>query len=500
MQYKINTKHWELYKESKAGQKTIAAFSFGFTENHQVRHDGLQYIYELTGGNQCYIQHKLEGVKHFRELLLDNSIPYPFSGEVVTLEEYENFLEMFNPKFYRVLAAQLDTFSIALMYFHPFFRPILMPLEFHKFQSACNKLGIELPTIPRTRDYRKYLLYYYDICCALNEWQGREDIDLSTEELCACLYDYAINYLDTPSSQSNELPEPTNIWLVGADKLDIKAIEEDGLTESIWQCNEQTRRGDIVVMYARTPHSCIHSIWRASSGGIFNPFDYFHCRTTVQDMIKVPAITIAELKAHPYFSQLPIVRKNLQGVNGVELSTQDYNKLLLWLKSKGCDIDALPKVLEVTDYIAPETKIEKDVEDKILIPFLEKIGYSKDDYVRQLLQKVGLHDKAIPDFVFFPQEREKHVHVAPFLIEAKYDFKSTRQRQENYAQALSYASALQSPLFGLCDKERLIIYKTANADFKSPTFENHWAVINTNPDVFQQIKKLISKQTILSNK
>lgn len=492
----MNRNHWELYRESKAGQKTIAAFTFGFTEDFEVIHNGLQYIFELTGGNQCYIEHKLDNVEQFCDMLLDKDVPYPFADDVVTLEEYENFLDRFDPKFYRVLAAQMDTFSIALMYFHPFFKPMLMPLEFHKFQSTCNRLGIELPPVPRTHDYRKYLLYYYDICCALNEWQGRENIDLSTEELCACIYDYAINYLNEKEEQTLALPAPTNIWLVGADKLDIRAIEKDGLTKSIWQCDEQTRRGDIIVMYARTPYSCIHSIWRASSGGIFNPFDYFHCRTTVQDMIKVPAITIAELKAHPYFSQLPIVRKNLQGVNGIELSIQDYHELLLWLESKGCDVASLPKVLDITDYNMPVIYVEKDVEEQILIPFLEKIGYNENDYVRQLLQKFGRKEKAIPDFVFFPREKEKHIHVAPFLIEAKLDFKSAHQRQRDYAQALSYAIGLQAPIFGICDKDRLIIYKTANADFNTPIFENHWAVINTNPKVFQQIKKLIGKETL----
>ncbi len=496
----MNKRFWKLYKKDDDGQKTIAAFTFGFTEDFEVIHDGLQYIFELTGGKQCYIEHKLDNVARFCDMLLDEDIPYPFADDVVTLEKYETFLDRFDTKFYRVLSAQIDTFSIALMYYHPFFKPMLMPLEFHKFQSACNRLGIELPPVPRTRDYRKYLLYYYDICCALNEWQGREDIDLSTEELCACIYDFAINDMDTQEEYTTDLPAPTNIWLVGADKLDIKAIEQDGLTESIWQCNEQTRRGDIVVMYARTPHSCIHSVWRASSGGIFNPFDYYHCRTTVQDMIKVPAITIAELKAHPYFSKLPIVRKNLQGVNGVELSVQDYNELLLWLKEKGCDIDKLPKVLEVADYTIPETNIEKDVEEKILIPFLEKLGYSEQDYVRQLLQKFGRKEKAIPDFVFFPREKEEHIHIAPFLIEAKLDFKSAHQRQKDYAQALSYAIGLQAPIFGICDKDRLIIYKTAKADFNTPIFENHWAVINTNQEVFQQIKKLIGKETILTNK
>lgn len=491
----MNKKLWEFYKESKRYKKTTDAFSFYINESNEIVHTGLKYIFEITGGEQCSTQYKIGGVRFYTEMIKDLCPSFNIKNDAPTREEFENIIDLFDPKQLRRLVAQMDMFSIALMYYHNvFFKPILMPLEFHKFQSACNKLGVELPQVPRTRDYRKYLLYYYDICDSLCKFQYDEENDLTNEELCACLYDFA--FIDTDDTKQTELPEPTNIWLVGADKTDIQAIEQDGLTNSIWQCNEQTRRGDIVVMYARTPHSCIHSIWRASSGGIFNPFDYFQTRTTVQDMIKVPAITIAELKAHPYFSQLPIVRKNLQGVNGVELSVQDYNELLLWLKEKGCDIDTLPKVLDVADYTTPEISIEKDVEEKILIPFLEKLGYIEQDYVRQLLQKFGRKEKAIPDFVFFPREKEEHIHVAPFLIEAKLDFKSAHQRQKDYAQALSYAIGLQAPIFGICDKDRLIIYKTAKADFNTPIFENHWAVINTNPEVFQQIKKLIGKETL----
>ena len=90
--------------------------------------------------------------------------------------------------------------------------------------------------------------------------------------------------------------------------------------ESIWACNERTRRGDIVVLYCTSPRSYIHSIWRSNSGGIFNPFDYYHCRTTVCDGILTPHITFKDLKDDEYMSQVPIVRRNLQGINGIELT------------------------------------------------------------------------------------------------------------------------------------------------------------------------------------
>ena len=67
-------------------------------------------------------------------------------------------------------------------------------------------------------------------------------------------------------------------------------------------------------MYCTTPRSYIHSVWRSNSGGIYNPFDYYHCRTTVCDGVITPHITNKDLKSDSYMSQLPIVKKNLQGI------------------------------------------------------------------------------------------------------------------------------------------------------------------------------------------
>jgi hypothetical protein len=491
----MNKKNWKLYKENEVGTKTIKAFSALYEDTDtESLIEGIDYIFKLTDVYyETLCEFKMNRIfSLFIPMLTEEEI---FEVDCVSKDDFEKFIDTFDSKTFRSLASEMDLLSIVLSLLHPFFKPMLMPSEFYRFQNACQRLNIDLPAIPRSNDYKKYLLYYYDICKSLNTYQ--DENKLSEEELCACVYDYALIYLGNNDDDYSNLPDPTNIWLVGASKEDIKEIEEKGVTSSIWQCSEFTRRGDIVVMYARTPHSCIHSIWRASSGGFFNPFDYYHCRTTVQDGIMVPHIKNSELKQHPYFSQLPIVRKNMQGVNGVELSVQDYTELLKLLEHKGGDISALPKVLDITDYEVPNTPLEKDVEEKILIPFLEKIGYSSDDYTRQLMQKVGRKEKAIPDFVFFPQEQGRHLNIAPFLIEAKLDFKSAQQRQEDFRQALSYAMALQSPLFAICDKERLVIYKSQNADIMNPLFENHWAVIHTNPEVFQQIKKTIGKESIL---
>ena len=120
--------------------------------------------------------------------------------------------------------------------------------------------------------------------------------------------------------------------------------------------------------------------------------------------------------------------------------------------------------------------------------------------MRQLSQKVGHKEKAIPDFVFMPRG-EKHFQDAPMIIEAKYAITSIIERTKSYNQALSYARMMKSHVFGICDKYRLIVYKESRGYFdrSKPAFEKHWESIN-DPDVFGQLKLLIGKNAVEKNK
>lgn len=399
-------------------------------------------------------------------------------------------------------------FLSLVLYFNNYedfsFKPMLLTLNFPVIQQNCDALGIELPPIPRTKDYIKYMMYYWDICVVWNEFQIENE--LSDAELCACIYDYA-RMLSNDKKEESVLPKPTNIWLVGAAKGDFDYLDSLGQGEAesdnelhIWQCNERTRRGDLIVMYCRSPRSYIHSIWRASSAGIFNPFDFYQCRTRVCDGVKIPNITIKELKEDSYLSQIPIVRKNLQGVNGVELSAKDYSEIQRFIKDRGDDISMFPKLFECETANFGDIKIEKDVEEKILIPFLRKIGYQDNDWTRQLSQKAGRGLKAIPDFVFFPKG-EKHFESAPLVIEAKYDMFSMQERSNAFSQCLSYARMMRSKLMAICDKERMIVYaldSNGSSDRNCPIFEDHWVSIFNDEQVGNKLHKIIGKENVVN--
>lgn len=401
---------------------------------------------------------------------------------------------------FRRKSSYVHVLSLYLYLIHPYFKPILFPYRNDLFLRNCDALGIELPPIPHTKDYKAFLMYYYDICTAMNKFQ--DEYEMTDEEFCACFYGFAKMLCD--ESKQVELPKPVNVWLTGASGGDFISLDEatsgkyEGDFNSIWACNERTKRGDIVVVYCLSPRSYIHSIWRANTAGLFNPFDYYKCRTTVCDGIRVPEISSKDLKADDYFSNVPIVRKNLQGINGVELSAHDYSELLRLIEQKGGDISALPKLYESENVDFGEIKLEKDVEENILIPMLRKLGYSEEDWTRQLSLKAGRGLKAIPDFVFFAKG-DKHFETAPFVIEAKLDMSLMREQINAFSQGLSYAKMLRSSLMGICDKERLIIYRVdsnASVDRNAPIFEEHWASIYKDDKVGAKLIQLIGREVV----
>jgi hypothetical protein len=168
------------------------------------------------------------------------------------------------------------------------------------------------------------------------------------------------------------------------------------------------------------------------------------------------------------------------------------------IQEKGGDSTQLPQLFEGSDVDFGEIKLEKNVEEQILIPMLNKLGYTEADWTRQLSQKAGRKEKAIPDFVFFPRG-EKHFENAPMIIEAKLDMAPVQEQMKAFKQGLSYARMLRSSIMGICDKERLILYKVdknGGADRSNPIFEDHWVSIYSDAEVGATLNHLIGREVI----
>lgn len=518
----MNKNIWNLYKESERGKEVIASFVFDREKDSlekKVKEISKKYSEYLGGVNaERYFSHNCalvinsvfadklfitadENAFEYFTRLIDNleicRVEQNANGELI---RKANERPLILRKNYKVFCSILSEISLILyLYGDLFFIPILFREQFDVFMKILDVLDIPMPELPAKSDKRGRLLLYNELNKNITKFA--EENNLSSEETCACIYDFAFMLFEEYPRQI-EIPEPTNIWLTGGSKDDYKTFLQNPTeaATSVWTCNENTKRGDIIIMYVVSPYSCIQSIWRADIDGVYTPFNYYNSRTRATNGIVIPHITLNELKSDTYFSMLPIIRKNFQGVNGVRFSATDYIELQRLLKVKGFDTSVLPQLYKPDLTFEGKLKNEKDVEEKLLIPLLAKLRFSETDWTRQLSQKAGRKEKAIPDFVFLPKG-EIHFQNAPMVIEAKFDMSSNIERTKSYNQALSYARIMKSNVFGICDKERLIIYKENKGYFDrfKPTFEKHWQNIN-DAETFRQLKLLIGKETILNQK
>lgn len=93
--------------------------------------------------------------------------------------------------------------------------------------------------------------------------------------------------------------------------------------------------------------------------------------TYISRPINLYRIPLKKLKEDDIFSKLPIVRKNMQGINGVELSPSSYNRILDLSNS------TLKRFqFEINNNYA-EIANEKDVEKKLILPLLKNWGIQK---------------------------------------------------------------------------------------------------------------------------
>lgn len=510
-------KTWDLIKTTPQAQRFIEAFSKTIDENTYLE-DIVRGYFEVMSelgeevspddASFCTFQ-LLTNLPEIKEDITDENF---FDYFVDNLQIWHTYFDdnqqlvkstkkkdcYVNKGNYRALNSWMHIISCYLYNIDSYYKPIFYSDHFNFIQRNCDFLDIKLPEIPRTNDYRKYTMYYLELCEAFAKFQ--EENQLSDSEFLCYMYFFASHQIDEP--EHTELPRPTNVWLTGANKWDYEKLETEGINKSAWACNERTQRGDIVIVYAVTPNSCFHSIWRADSGGCFNPFSYYHCRTTVVDCHNIPHVTYKEFMNDSILSNFTIGHKNLQGVNGFELSANEYISFINYLHDRGFDTKDLPELVNVSTWVHPEIgkgDPEKQVENKYIKPLLHNIlGYREEDYTQQARHKSGRKEKSIPDFVFF-QKGEHGLEHCPFLIEAKVDFKSTRQRRKDYEQGLCYAQTYHAKLMSIMDRHRVIVYHVddnGSADYSHPAFEHQWEVIYSDPSIQAKLISLIGREIV----
>jgi hypothetical protein len=236
----------------------------------------------------------------------------------------------------------------------------------------------------------------------------------------------------------------------------------------------------IIVVYCLAPHSSVHSIWRAAAPGGVEPFRHFYQTIWMESPQFVKALTLAEMKADPILSEMPLVRGNMQGINGRHIPRQFYNRLVYLFEKSGTPKGSLP-TLDNIEREHGRIRTERAVEEHVLEPFLRDLGFKPEDWERQVQIRVGRNERAIPDYLIHVTRAggSRAVH-ADWVWEAKLDIASHDQLHRDLEQACSYAKLVNAQGIGLISRQG--VWVSLKGDGYHPDKVQHWP--------FQQIKEL----------
>jgi len=192
------------------------------------------------------------------------------------------------------------------------------------------------------------------------------------------------------------------------------------------------------------------------------------------------------MKNNPILGKMPIVAKNMQGVNGVELKPSEYNYIASTADKE------LPKLENAVSESEGHYANEKEVEEKLIKPLLTRLGFNEEDYVQQMYVEIGNHNYAlIPDFVINPSGSNGH-YSGYTVIEAKRSITSDKQLEQVKVQARSYAKILGAKFSVIASIEKVWVTSFAD-DYEKSIFEETWERLS-DTDVFYNLEKLIGKR------
>jgi hypothetical protein len=248
-------------------------------------------------------------------------------------------------------------------------------------------------------------------------------------------------------------------------------------------------------MYVLSPRSCIHSIWRAVSDGFADPFFHYHYAVAIGSMVRTKPVTFQEMKNDPILGQKGLIRANLQGSSGDPFSVEEYGIILSIMEKKGQDISLLPRLEPLSYPDSTEISNERDVEKFLVEPFLEKLGYTAGDWIRQMSIKMGRGERNYPDYAFGATTKWGE-ESARMVLEAKYRISTRRELREAFYQAKSYALRLQTKLIVLCAIEGVWVFEYKRNDFDFEDFiHSGWSELS-HPDTLHRISLIIGKKKV----
>lgn len=496
----INKYVWELYKKSEDGQRVIMAFQKAFEEG--LTEEYIDILLELKD-HYCADKHMVEDTRdQLFDLLewLDNNqdenADETYEEDISDIDAlFKDFYDAWLVKYdndikdaFCDFAWMIESISTDLTIGFPdVFFPYYFYYNYIVLELIAGTFDISLPEIPPKSDYEARARHYIELCKVMHRF--RTDNDLSLYEFCAFLYDFAPKYIGgTKSYIIDEFPEaPKSAFFIGGGGNNGDELaENDKDTIVRWQCSPDTRAGDMIVMYLRTPISSISSIWRACSVGFIDPFFWHYRCTYIGKPVKIKRISISAIKKDKVLGKMPIVLKNLQGINGVELKPSQYNHIVELTKAP------VPLLECVMEEGGGTYENEKAVEDHLIKKMLSKLGYSENEYKRQLYIEIGNHNHAlIPDFVLLPVVSKGH-YSGFAIIEAKRSITTNKQLEDAKSQARSYAKMVGAKYSSVASQEGIWVTSSRD-DYEKDVYSATWEKLKEE-DEFYKLQQLIGNR------
>lgn len=507
---KISQILWKRYKESAEGKTTIAEFANlnAMADNKSVlallKKFSPMYFVNLGEKDIEYLRQTLDGM--IFDILTDRAVE--------TIEDQEDFNLYYDklicaysgvpfgedphkyPQsiFKNILSVNMLLTTALYMVYPKFCVPNLLPMQFKLMELFSEKYEMELPVRPNPSKYMESCLYYKALNeCLMNFCQENEIY--STAEMASFLYDYEFSLLREELNQHHEnaeLPKAAQAWFLVGSKSEF----EKSMDYGFWQASPETKRGDILVFYEKSPIMAINAVWRAQEDGVIDPFFRFRSNTYIGMEQKVPAITLEELMKHPYFKNHALVHKKMQGGSGWALNAEDYRQLQEMWKEKGFDCSTLPQLM------AHEAPTEIDYTDKEaavhqyqVLPLLADMGWTEANghILNQVVQHLGHGESRTngrTDISLHPYG--EGLKKAKVLIEEKYWMKNEQEKKETFEQGLSYALLSESKVLVICDKAQIVVFQKQKDTFRYEKGVTYYWDEMSNPDKFNELRKLLS--------
>ncbi|SKB83943.1 Type I restriction enzyme R protein N terminus (HSDR_N) [Lachnospiraceae bacterium] len=491
----LNQYIWGLYKKSE-GSKVIDVFHEGLYDRFSDEYiDMIHNLYGFYCANPEYVDVVRNDLRELKQNIRYNSsyeqtekeIDLYIDGEDINKcfeSFYDEVFQLNEQSTFQAFINSMEYSTTLLSIYYPgLFIPYYFMCNYNVITKIAEAFDIDLPEIPPKANHKARMWHYVELCKSLNAF--RKENNLSLSELCAFLYDFAPQYIGGKKSYIvDDLPEPRSAFFIGGGgKNEDSVAEEDADSITRWQCNPDTRVGDMIVMYLRTPISAISSIWRARSVGFIDPFFWYYRCTYIGNPVKVKRIPIDKIKKDRVLKKMPIVKKNMQGINGVELKPSDYNYIVEKTKA---DVLKLENSFEVDSEEFPN---EKAVEDKLIKPLIKKLGYEESEYKQQLYIEIGNHNYAlIPDFVLSPATSKGH-YSGYAIIEAKRSITSEKQMEETKTQARSYAKILGAKYSSIASQEGIWVTSSRD-DYTKDVFSASWEELKNEDTLFELRKRI----------